>query len=461
MNWSLSMNRTLALVALLSLSACSLTPTLTKPELPLPPSYSAAISDPDAQAVNAQWWQRFGSAELDALMVEALAANHDLAAAVARIEQSRASAKAARASLLPTVNASASASTSSRDNGSSNTSSGSSNSQSDSATLSAAYELDLWGGNAASVAAARARLDASVYSRDAVALTLQGDVASNYFQLLALKDRLTLTEQNRAAAAELLRLVQVRYDNGAATALDLAQQKTTLLSIEASIPALQQSLQQTGHTLAVLLGRAPCGFVVSGTTLAGITLPAIAVDTPASLLVQRPDIRASEAGLIAANANIGVARAALLPNVSLSASAGINGVLTSGSSTVLSLAASLSQSVFDGGRLQSQVVLANAQQQELLESYAQTVLLALKDVEDNLVAVGSNETRTALLVQSTEQARLAYDLARIRYDAGADDLLTLLDAQRTRLNAEDSLVQAQLASQTAAIGLFKALGGGF
>lgn len=460
MNWSLPMNRTLALVALLSLSACSLTPALTKPELPLPQSYSAAVSDPDAQAVNAQWWQRFGSAELDALMVEALAANHDLAAAVARIEQSRASATAARASLLPTVNASASASTSRRE-GNSNTLSGSSDSQSDSATLSAAYELDLWGGNAASVAAARARLDASVYSRDAVALTLQGDVASNYFQLLALKDRLTLTEQNRAAAAELLRLVQVRYDNGGVTALDLAQQKTTLLGIEASIPALQQSLQQTGHALAVLLGRAPGGFAVSSTTLADIALPTIAVDTPANLLVRRPDIRASEASLIAANANIGVARAALLPNVSLSASAGINGLLTSGSSTVLSLAASLTQSVFDGGRLQSQVALATAQQQELLESYAQTVLLALKDVEDNLVAVGSNGTRTTLLVQSTEQARLAYDLARIRYDAGADDLLTLLDAQRTRLNAEDSLVQAQLASQTAAIGLFKALGGGF
>ena len=445
--------KSLAFAALLSLTACSLTPTLTKPELPLPQSYSAAVSSPDAQAVSAQWWQRFGSAELDALMAEALAANHDLAAAVARIEQSRASATAARASLLPSVNAGASASTSRRD--------GDSSGESDSASLSASYELDLWGANTASAAAANARLDASIYNRDAVALVLQGDVASNYFQLLALKDRLVLTEQNRVAAAELLRLVQVRFDNGAATALDLARQKTTLLSIEASIPALLQSLQQTGHALAVLLGRAPGGFAVQGTTLAGITLPVIAVDTPASLLLQRPDIRAAEAGLIAANANIGVARAALLPNVSLSASAGINGVLTSGSSTLVSLAASLSQTVFDGGRLQSQVTIATAQRQELLEGYAQTVLLALKDVEDNLVAVGSNQTRSALLVQSTEQARLAYDLALIRYDAGADDLLTLLDAQRTRLSAEDSLVQAQLASQTAAIGLFKALGGGF
>lgn len=444
----------LALAALL-LAGCSMTPRLSKPELPLPASYRSVASVAESR-IDASWWQRFGSAELDALMGEALAANRDLAAAALRIEQSRASARAARASLLPAVNASASASTRRNDSGNAESAT-----QSDSASLSASYELDLWGGNAASAAAARARLEASVYSRDAVALTLQGDVATNYFAALALKDRIRLTEQNRDAAAELLRLVQLRFDNGAANGLELAQQRTTLLGIEATLPTLQQSLLQTETALAVLLGRVPGGFAVAGSTLAGITVPAITPGTPASLLTQRPDLRAAEAALLAANADIGVARAALLPTVSLSASAGIEGLLTSGSSTLLSLAASVSQSVFDGGRLQSQVQLATAQQQELVQSYAQTVLLALKDVEDNLVAVGTGEARTTLLAQSTEQAQLAYRLALIRYEAGADDLLTLLDAQRTRLNAEDSLVQARLASQSAAVGLFKALGGGF
>lgn len=440
------------------LAACSVTPTMTEPELPLPEHYAqaadkAADGAPSAaQPVAAQWWQRFGSAELDQLMAEALATNHDLAAALLRIEQSRASARAARANLLPTVNGGASASTS-RNDGQTSDSSG--------ATLSASYELDLWGANAATAAAGRARFDASGYNANAVALVLQGDVASNYFQILSLKDRLALTQENRAAAIELLRLVQLRYDNGGANALELAQQRTTLLNIEASLPSLCLSLEQTHHALAVLLGRAPGGFTVTATTLAGITLPEIAVGTPASLLLQRPDIKASERSLIAANADIGVARAALLPSVSLSASAGLNGLITSGSSTVLSLAASLSQAIFNGGRLQAQVTIAEAQQRELVESYAQTVLLALKDVEDNLVAVGTNQQRSVLLKQATEQARLAYSLARIRYDAGADDLLTLLDAQRTRLSSEDGLVQAALAQQTAAIGLFKALGGGY
>ncbi|WP_439641989.1 efflux transporter outer membrane subunit [Nevskia sp.] len=439
----------------LLVSACSLTPAMTPPALPIPAHYAQAEAlDPTgAKTVDATWWRRFGSAELDQLMADALATNHDLAAAVARIEQSRANARAARAALLPTVSASGSASASLRDGDSGDEASG--------ASLSAAYELDLWGRNAATAASAQARLDASRYSRDAVALVLQGDVASNFFQILALKDRLALTEENRAAAAELLRLVQLRFDNGAANALELAQQKTALLNIEATLPALRLSLEQSHHALAVLLARAPGGFTVATASLAGIVAPAIAVDAPASLLLQRPDIRASESQLIAANADIGVARAALLPSLSLSASAGLDGLITSGSSSLLSLAASLTQPIFNSGRLQSQVKLAEAQRQELVENYAQTVLLALKDVEDNLVAVGSNERRATLLTQSTEQARLAYQLARTRYDAGADDLLTLLDAQRTRLNAEDSLVQAGLARQTAAIGLFKALGGGY
>ncbi len=444
-------------VASLLLAACSMTPTLEQPELPLPARYAsaklAAEASAGAQPVSAQWWQRFGSTELDQLMTEALAANHDLAAALIRIEQSRASVRVARAALLPSVNASASAATSLRD--------GDDSSESSDVNLNASWEIDLWGRNAAGVAAARARLDGSGYSSEAVALALQGDVASNYFLILSLKDRLALTEENRAAAAELLRLVQLRYDNGAANALELSQQRTTLYGIEASIPVLAQSLQQTNHALAVLLGRAPGGFTVAATTLTGLKLPAIAADAPASLLLQRPDIRVAESALIAANADIGAARAALLPNLSLSASAGLDGLITGGSSTLLSLAASLSQTVFNGGRLQSQVRLAEAQKRELVESYAQTVLLALKDVEDNLVAVGTSKQRTALLQRSTEQARLAYQLARSRYDAGADDLLTLLDAQRTRLSSEDSLVQAGLAQQTAAIGLFKALGGGY
>lgn len=439
---------------LLALSACSLTPQLVKPELPVPAQYSNASAAADAQPVSAAWWQRFGSAELDLLVAEALAANHDLKAAVARIAQSRASAQAARASLLPSVNASASASTSRNLREDSGTENGS-------ASVSVAYELDLWGGNAASAAAAAARFDASRYSRDAAELLVQSDVASNYFQILALKDRLAIARQNLEAATQLLKLVQLRFDLGAANALELAQQKTTLLGIEASTVALEQSLQLSEHALAILLARAPGGFTVQGRSLAELKLPAISPGSPASLLVQRPDLRAAEASLQAANADIGAARAALFPSVSLSASAGVQGLLTGSSSTLVSAAASLAQTLFDAGRRQSQVALSRAQEQALVAAYAQAVLVALKEVEDSLVTLASSQQRAALLQQSATQAETAYRLASLRYQAGADDLLTLLDSQRSRLSAQDSTVQAQLASYTAATALFKAVGGGF
>lgn len=436
------------------LAACSLTPVYERPQADLPAQWST--TDSQAAAADAMWWQHFGSAELDALMAQALTANQDLAAAVSRIEQARASAKIAGAALLPAVEASASTSRERQRSDGRN-----SYDSSDQALLSVGYELDLWGANTAAAAAARAQLDASGYSRDSVALVLQADVASNYFQILALRDRLVIARSNLDAARELMRLVQVRYDNGGATALDIAQQRTTLLGIEADIPTLQQSLQETLHALAILLGRAPQNFDVAGATLAGLDLPAVDPGTPVALLERRPDIRIAEAGLIAANADIGAARAALYPGVSLSASAGVNGALTGGAGSVASLAASLAQTIFDGGRLRGQVELSVAVKRELSATYVQTVLAGLAEVENGLSAVVTHRDRAALLAQTAEQARTAYRLARIRYDAGAEDLLTLLDSQRSQLSAEDSLVQTELARYTAAISLYKALGGGW
>jgi NodT family efflux transporter outer membrane factor (OMF) lipoprotein len=255
--------------------------------------------------------------------------------------------------------------------------------------------------------------------------------------------------------------VQVRADSGAATALDVAQQRTTLLNIQADIPALEQSLGQTQTALAVLLGRVPQGFAVRGQSLAEVKLPAVDAGQPASLLERRPDIRSSEARLIAANADIGAARAALYPSVSLSAAAGIEGVLTGGTTTIASIAASLAQSIFDGGARRGQVEIAQGVRQELVENYAQSVLIGLKEVEDSLIAESSTRQRTDILIETVGQARTAYQLATVRYQAGMQDLLTVLDSQRSQLSAEDSLVQAQLGRYTATINLFKSLGGGW
>ncbi len=443
----------LLILAIGLLAGCSVTPAYERPQPPMPAQY-AIVADASVEAVDLEWWQRFDSDELDALMAEALAANHDLLAAVQRIEQSRASLIGARALLRPTVGATADGGASLRyEDGDSR------NDESDGARVSVGYELDLFGGNAAAVDAARARLAGSEYGRDSVALVLQADVLAGYTQILALKERLAIARQNLDAARQVAELVQVRFDNGAATALDVARQRTTVLNIQAGIPALQQSLRETHNALAVLLGRPPQGFSVEAESLAELGLPAVDPGQPAELIERRPDIRIAEAELIAANADIGIARAALYPSMDLSASLGVDGVLTGGTSTLANLAASLTQSLFDAGRRQAQVDLSEAARRERVERYLQTVLNGLREVEDSLSAVATSEVRAGLLRDTAASAREAYALARTRYENGADDQLTLLDAQRTLLSAEDDLVQARLARFSAAIELYKALGG--
>lgn len=449
------MNMRIASITLTAglLCACSQVAVYERPQLPMAAEFESGSDLPDTVAP--QWWRRFGSPQLDALIEQATASNFDLSAAVARIDQARASLRIASADLLP--NASASGSLSSnrqKQNGSWDSG------ESDQVALGVGYELDLWGGNRAARAAALARLDASRWDRAAVVLVLQSDVATRYFQILALSEQLEIAAQNLDAAQKLLDLVQVRYDAGAATALELAQQRSTLLSIAATIPSLQQNLGAARHAMKVLLGGEP-GSELAAAPIATLTVPQASAGVPAALLEQRPEIRIAEARLIAANADIGAARAALLPSVELSLSAGVSGALTGGSSQFVSLAGSLAQTLFKAGALRAQVQLSEAAQQELTASYLQTVLQSVQEVEDSLVAQRSARDRATILEQAAEQAREVYRLALIRFEAGSEDLLALLDAQRTRLSAEDSLVQARYNRLLAAAQLFKAVGGGW
>jgi NodT family efflux transporter outer membrane factor (OMF) lipoprotein len=450
-------NTRLAIIAVFAaLGACSLTPTYERPQLPTPNEWQAADTAKSDTALAAHWWRRFGSTELDELVAQALAANHDLAAAASRIEQARATAQIANSRLLPYASASVAGS---RDR--QMQSGAHSVSSSDQSILAVSYEVDLWGANDANVKAAATRVAVREYDFDATRLVLQADVAANFFQALALKDRLAIAQKNLDAARRLMSLVEVRFKNGAATGLDIAQQRTTLLSIEAELPVLQQSLVETQSALALLLGRAPQEFGVRAASLADITLPSVAAGQPADLLERRPDVRAAEADLIAANADIGAARAALYPSLDLSAAATVTGWLTGGTTTVASMAASLAQTLFDGGELRAQVAQTEAVRRELVENYAQTVLTSFKEVHDGLSAVATNADRAALLSETAQQAQLALQIASVRYQAGSEDLLTLLESQRSQLSAEDSLVQAQLARYNASLGLFKALGGGW
>ncbi|TCS36301.1 NodT family efflux transporter outer membrane factor (OMF) lipoprotein [Paucimonas lemoignei] len=447
------------------LAGCAVGTPYQRPDVAMPAQWdgvvaakasgSAAKDVADSATATADWWRQFGSAELDQLMERALAANHDLAAATIRIRQARASAGITDAGRLPTADLSASGTRSH-----SNQAGGSTSEQSQ-LGVSIAYEVDLWGGKAAQSQAANARVDANTYDRDAVALVLQADVAANYFQALALNDRLAIARKNLEAARSVLSLVEVRYNKGATTGLEVAQQRTSVLNIEAQIPQLEQELRAKQTALAVLLGQAPQGFSIQGNSLAGMHLPAVATEQPASLLERRPDIKRAESRLVAANADINAARAALYPHVRLSASAVASGIVTGGSNVVGSLLASLTQSLFDGGRLRGQVDLSQAQRDELVEQYLQSVLVSLKEVQDSLHAVTTAQARQGLLTDAASEAKEAFRIANVRYQAGSQDLLTLLDSQRTQLQAEDSRVQAELARYTATINLYKSLGGGW
>ena len=445
------------LTVVCGLTGCSFVPDYERPSAPMQPQWSTSPrASTAAVPVSADWWENFASPELDKLMAEALAANQDLAAAIARIDQARANTRIAGASLLPNVEASGSTSgTRTR------TSQRTRNSSSGEALLSASYEIDLWGKNAAGLESAKHALNATAFDKEALALVVQSEVASTYFDAVSLQQRLAIARENLAAARQVLKLVEIQMAQGAATALDLAQQRTAVATFEAQIPTLEQQLEADQSSLAILLGRAPGNTNVEMAKLDALTLPAIAAGQPADLLGRRPDIAEAEANLRAANADIGVARAAFYPSLTISASAVISGLATSGASTAASLAAGLVAPIFEGGALEGQLDLTKARKQELVATYRQTVLTSFKEVEDALSTVETSAARVRSLQTAADQAREAFRLAQLSYSAGASDFLTVLDAQRTLLDNEDSLVQAQRDRFTAAASLFKALGGGW
>jgi len=423
------------------------------------PQAFAEAADPEAVAPAVDWWGSFGSDELSSLVAAALVANPDLAIAAERVRQAEAQVSIVGASLFPSLNfAAAGAHRETREDGGSQQSSDAS-----SVALSASYELDLWGKNAASVRSAEAALRASRFDQETVRLTLITGVANAYFQVLSLRGRLAVARENLVIAERVLAVVDSRVRNGANSSLDLARQQAAVLAQRAALPPLELQERQTLFALAILLGRAPEEFAATATTITGLDVPRVAPGLPAQLLVRRPDLASAEAQLAAANADVGAARAALLPNIGLTGSAGLaSNVLLNflnSSTATLTIGAALLQPIFDGGRLRAQVDVATSRERELVENYRKAILAALADVESALAAGGRTAAQELLQEQVVEQARVALRLAEIRYREGADDLLTVLDAQRTLFQAEDQLAQIRLARLQASVSLFKALGG--
>lgn len=449
------MKRTLLSLTLpVLLVACGTTPVQQMPPAP-PEGWEYGLGASEAWPAR-DWWQHFASPELDDLMVQAQANNPDLGAAAARILQAEAQARIAGASLLPNVDAGLDAGRSGIvDQG------GASGSYS--ASLGASYELDFWGANRAQRAGARANLLASAYDRETVALTLTAGVANSYLQVLSLQERLDIARLNLELAEEILRVVEARVRNGAGTPLDLARQRAVVARQRASVEPLRQQERDARAALALLLGRTPQGFQTEG-QLAALAIPDVVAGLPSELLARRPDIRQQEARLLAADADIAVARAAFLPSVRLTGALGTRSDVFSelfSGDLLYNVGASLTQPIFNAGRLRAQRDLTEARRLELLEQYRGATLQAFADVDLALSAIETLAEQAFQQEEELAQTRRAFTLAEARYREGADDLLSLLDAQQSLYQAEENNGLLRLARMQAIVTLYRSLGGGW
>lgn len=444
-----------------ALSACATTgPALVPPPQDIPMAWEQPSPENAPIWPEADWWQGFGSPELNTVISSVESDNLSLAAAEQRILQADARLTQAGAALLPSVGVSLGGNR--RVSGGDN---GSTPSNSFSANASVSYEFDFWGANRAGVTAARAAGTASRADRETVALTAVSGAANTYFQLLSIRNRLDIARLNLDIARSVLQVTESRVRNGVATPLELSQQLGAIASQQAAIPNLEQQELTARAGLAVLLGRPPEGFDVMAQNLDAIQMPPVAPGLPSELLVRRPDIVAAEANLEGAHANIIAARAALFPSISLSAGGGASSAslisLVSNPGLSLSLGASLAQSIFDADSRQAQVEAAQSREIEVLANYRSVVIGAFSEVEIALGNVANLTEQERFQIEQAMQAQVAFDIVQARYREGVADFLTVLDAQRTLYQSRDSLGQIKLSRLQALVTLYRALGGGW
>lgn len=450
------------LCTVLFVTACSFTDPITRPDIALSEQWLEATPTTDAAIPSAEWWRSFESSRLDALIAEAFEGNPDLRAQGERVIQAELALRVANASLFPSLNLSANSNRNYNDGNSGGTST---TRKGTTLNLAASYEVDLWGRVSASIASGEASLAASHHDYDGARLSLAASVASAWFQHLASVERLKIAQENLIIAERVFKVVEARYRHGAVSSLDLSRQTTTVLSQRALIDPLEVQVRQTRMALDILCGRPPSPpSNESSDTLVGLAIPAIDAGLPSELLLRRPDIAGAEARLAAAAANVGAARAELFPSITLSAGGGLaTDTLFSLAhpASVVQFSTAILQTIFDGGRRRAQVETARSRERELLETYRETILSALQEVEISLSNAARDarqeEAQTLILIEAERGLRLA----ELRYSTGADDLLSVLDAQRTLFSVQDQLAQLRLARLTGAVNLYKALGGGW
>jgi outer membrane protein, multidrug efflux system len=442
-----------------ALVGCSVGTPYRRPDIPLPREWH----DPATASVwpSADWWHGFGSARLDELIAEAERSNDDLAGAIARVQEADAQARIAGAPLLPSVDLSGAAT---RERANAPTT-GPSVFNNFNPEISASYELDFWGKNRALRDSGRAAAVASRYDQETVALTVISSVATTYFQALELRDRIQVAQQNLRNGEKILRGFAFEQSIGTATGLDVAQQATAVALLYAAIPPLEEQFRQTVYALAVLIGKTPESIDVTSGTLTELASPAVVAGLPSQLLTRRPDIASAEQQLIAANADITVARAELFPSIELTASGGYASAalssLVSPGNRIYAVSAGLTQPIFHGGALRGELSYREARYAELLTSYHKTVLTALANVESALVAVRQTAEQRQRQRDAVSKAQRAYEYAQAQMSAGTVNILTVLNTENALFSAQDTLVQVEYSYLQALVDLFTALGGGW
>jgi NodT family efflux transporter outer membrane factor (OMF) lipoprotein len=456
-------------LALLAPSLCGCILGSERPalDLQIPAKYREASSvTPDAAVPSLDWWRGFRSSELTSLMEAAQTANLDIAVAYAQIIQADAQVGIAGAPLLPSITGTANAERArSAASSTGGTAMPSFQFSQFNVGLTASYMLDFWGKNRAALYASEENATVARYNRDVVTLTTVVTVANTYFQILAAQDQLRVTRRNLAAAEHILDLIKKQFAGGTASQLDVSQQEALVATQRAAIPPLEVTMRQNMAALAVLIARAPADFKVTGGTTTQITVPRITPGLPSELLYQRPDIRQAEAQLASSNFSVEAARAAFFPQIQLTGQTGSQSAalasLFGPGGWYYTLAAGLTQPIFDGFLLESQLKQAKGVQLQYLQAYRKAVLSAFADVEKALVALHQYTRQERLQAEVVAASRKAFDVAETQLRGGTVNLITVLQTQQTLFTAENNLIQVRLTKLLAASSLFQALGDGW
>ena len=433
----------------------------------LPANWSVADATTAQGATSlAQWWSRFDDPLLSRLVSDALQANTTVTGAQAALRQARALRDVAAAALFPTLAGSASAQRSSSTNGAA-PSAGRTSSNNFQVGLDANWELDIFGANRSALNASEAAASASGASLGDVQVSVAAEVALGYITLRVAQARLTIANDNLASQQETLQITLWRQQAGLVTSIEAEQARAAAEQTGALIASLQTAIGQASHALAVLVGRPPAALTDVLASVTPVPRPddGLALRLPAETLRQRADVRSAEYQVTAARARVSQAEAARWPSFAIGGSLGLNaltlGALTNGASVLSTLLASVSLPIFDGGARRAQVNAQQAALDQAQTAYRAAVLLALKDVEDALVALRGDRLRVVHLNNAADAAAKASLMARQRYSSGLVDFQIVLETQRTQLGTQDALATAGADLSSDYVRLYKALGGGW